>query len=178
MKRILSLGLCIAMAMTLLHTQASAVAPARYQALGATIGYINDGTALRFNPAGISHVEGGSFIVSFSPIFGGIHAPIIGKDNVLRENVADRQLDSEPIFGPGFMLSTAYRVADWMTLGLSIYPVIAGGADYRYIQDPEEDGATPIQDKTSKLHAEVAPGIAFNVPKSALGGQYLSLGVA
>ena len=178
MKRSLSLGLSVALTLTLLSTEASAVAPARYQALGATIGYINDGTALRFNPAGISHVDGGSVIVSFSPIFGGINAPIVGKDNVLRENVEDRQLDSEPIFGPGFMLSGAYRVTDWMTLGLAIYPVIAGGADYRYIQDPEEDGATPIQDKTSKLHAEVAPGLSFNVPKSTMGDQSLSFGVA
>jgi len=178
MKRIFSIVLTAAMAMTLLSTQASAVAPARYQALGATIGYVDDGTALRFNPAGLSYVENGSFSVSFSPIFGGIHAPIIGKDNVLRENVADRQLDSEPIFGPGFMLSTAYRVADWMTLGLAIYPVIAGGADYRYMQDPDSPDDPAIQDKTYKLHAEVAPGLSFNVPRSAIGGQHLSLGVA
>lgn len=162
---------------SLLTAQASAVAPARYQAMGATIAYINDATALRFNPAGLGHLEAASFSVGFSPIFGGLHAPIISNVNTPRDEIADRQLDSEPIFGPGFMLSGGARVTDWLTLGLSIYPVIAGGADYRYVEDPEGEGAE-IQDYTKKLHAEIAPGIAFNVPSELIGGQHLSLGVA
>ena len=56
--------------------------------------------------------------------------------------------------------------------------VSAGGADYRYVEDPDSKTDPKIMDFTKKLHAEVAPSITFTIPKSLIGGQYLSIGVA
>ena len=65
-----------------LTTVATAVPPARYQAVGgAAISFTDDAFAGRFNPAGLGRIGKASFVLSLSPIFGSLHAPIISKAN-------------------------------------------------------------------------------------------------
>src|SRR5262245_24221770 len=82
---------------------------ARHQAMGGTaIASVDDPSAGFHNPAGLQGVRGLGLIGDFSLILGKIEASPTPTDN----------LESETVVAPFFLLGAAYRLKEWLTLGL------------------------------------------------------------
>ncbi|RYZ08211.1 MAG: hypothetical protein EOO73_09110 [Myxococcales bacterium] len=124
---------------------------ARHQAMGGTaIGYVDDASAAFHNPAGLQGVRGLAFTGDFSLILGKVRGSPTPSDN----------LESQTVVAPFFLLGGAYRVHEWLTLGVAAFPVASGGAEYKY-----PVGATNWIDKTEILFLEASPLLSLNVPK-------------
>lgn len=127
---------------------------ARHQAMGGTaIASVDDASAGFHNPAGLQGVRGLGLIGDFSLILGKIEASPTPSDN----------LESETVVAPFFLLGAAYRLRDWLTLGLAGFPVASGGAEYRY----PVGRVNPVTwvDSTNIVFFEVTPMLSLNVPR-------------
>lgn len=124
---------------------------ARHQAMGGTaIGYVDDASAAFHNPAGLQGVRGLAFTGDFSLILGKVRGSPTASNN----------LESQTVVAPFFLLGGAYRVHEWLTLGVAAFPVASGGAQYKY-----PVGATDWIDKTEILFLEASALLSLNVPK-------------
>jgi long-chain fatty acid transport protein len=124
---------------------------ARHQAMGGTaIGYVDDASAAFHNPAGLQGVKGLAFTGDLSLILGKVRGSPEPGNNV----------KSKTVVAPFFLLGGAYRVHEWLTLGLAAFPVASGGAEYEY-----PVGASNWIDKTEILFLEASPLLSLNVPK-------------
>lgn len=125
---------------------------ARHQGMGGTaIASVNDASAGFHNPAGLQGVRGLGFIGDFSLILGKVKAT---------PDTRSSNLESHTVTAPFFLLGGAYRVHDWLTLGLAGFPVASGGAEYHY-----NLGTVPNIDKTEIVFFETTPMLSLNVPK-------------
>jgi long-subunit fatty acid transport protein len=127
---------------------------ARHQAMGGTaIASVDDASAGFHNPAGLQGVRGLGLIGDFSLILGKIEASPTPSEN----------LESETVVAPFFLLGAAYRLRDWLTLGLAGFPVASGGAEYRY----PVGRVNPVTwvDSTNIVFFEVTPMLSLNVPR-------------
>jgi long-chain fatty acid transport protein len=124
---------------------------ARHQAMGGTaIGYVDDASAAFHNPAGLQGVRGLAFTGDFSMILGKVRGSPTPTDN----------LESQTVVAPFFLAGGAYRVHEWVTLGMAVFPVASGGAEYKY-----PVGGVSWIDKTEILFLEASPLLSLNVPK-------------
>jgi long-subunit fatty acid transport protein len=136
---------------------------ARHQAMGGTaIGYVDDPSAIFHNPAGLAGLKGLALLGDLSLIRGRVRSsPEVGVTSV----------ESEPVLAPFFMLAAGYRAHEWLSLGLGLFPVASGGAEYEY-----DFLGSPFVDRTRILFLEVTPAASLNVPKDAWIPGELSVG--
>jgi long-subunit fatty acid transport protein len=126
---------------------------------GAAVGYVNDPSAMFHNPAGLAHTRKGAVLGNFSLLLGKLRgAPERGDENVT----------SNLTVAPFPLLAGAYRITDWLTAGLGIYPVASSGATYEYTNAASKQ----ITDQTKLLFLEISPGVALNLP----GNVHVGLG--
>jgi long-chain fatty acid transport protein len=127
---------------------------ARHQAMGGTaIASVDDASAGFHNPAGLQGVRGLGFIGDFSMILGKVRAT---PDADFSGN-----LESNTVVAPFFLLGGAYRVHEWLSVGLAGFPVASGGAEYKY-----KAGTSDWIDKTEIVFFEVTPMLSLNVPNN------------
>jgi long-subunit fatty acid transport protein len=135
---------------------------ARHQAMGGTaIGYVDDPSAAFHNPAGLQGVKGLALLGDFSMILGKVR----GSPDL------DLNLESKTVVAPFFLLGGAYRVHEWVTLGIAAFPVASGGAEYEY-----PIGTQQWLDRTEIVFFEASPVASLNVPKNAWLPGKLSFG--
>lgn len=132
---------------------------ARHQALGGTaIASVNDPSAGFHNPAGLQGVQRFDFIGDFSLILGKVRAtPDVNAGN----------LESNTVVAPFFLAGGAFRVSEYLTLGVAGFPVASGGAEYHYRLSGKD-----IVDKTEIVFFEVTPMLSFNIPSAHLSFGY------
>lgn len=124
---------------------------ARHQAMGGTaIGYVDDPSAGFHNPAGLSGVHRYALLGDFSLLLGKVTA-------TPERGVVDAE--SETVVAPFFLLAGGARVNDWLTLGLGLFPVASGGAEYRY-----ELAGNPFVDSTNIVFVELTPFASVELP--------------
>lgn len=132
---------------------------ARHQAMGGTaIASVDDASAGFHNPAGLQGVKGFNFIGDFSLILGKVRAT---------PDESSGNLESNTVKAPFFLLGGAYRVNQYLTLGLAGFPVASGGAEYDY----QLNGEATI-DKTEIVFFEVTPMLSVNIPSARLSFGY------
>jgi long-chain fatty acid transport protein len=127
---------------------------ARHQAMGGTaIGYVNDPSAGFHNPAGLQGVKGLALLGDFSLILGRVQGSPFSSQSA-------HNIESNLVVAPFFLLGGAYRVHEWLTLGLAGFPVASGGAEYEY-----DIGTLHAHDSTEIVFFEATPFASLNVPK-------------
>jgi long-chain fatty acid transport protein len=127
---------------------------ARHQAMGgAAIGYVNDPSAGFHNPAGLQGVKGLAFLGDFSLILGKVQGSPFAAPTA-------HNVESKLVVAPFFLLGGAYRLHEWLTLGLAAFPVASGGAEYEY-----DIGTLHAKDSTEIVFFEATPLLSLNVPK-------------
>jgi long-subunit fatty acid transport protein len=136
---------------------------ARHQAMGGTaIGYVDDASATFHNPAGLGGVRGVNVLGDLSLILGRVRA---SPERTVKST------ESEPTLAPFFLLGGAVRLNEYVSLGLGVFPVASGGAEYEY-----ELAGNPIRDATSIVFAEATPALAVSLPRDRFVPGTLSLG--
>jgi long-chain fatty acid transport protein len=142
---------------------------AKHMGMGGTaIGYVDDSSAVFHNPAGLQGVDGLAFVGDFSLLLGHLRA---SPDTVSNDDA--RSIESELTVAPFFMLGAAYRLHQWVTVGLALYPVASGGARYLY----DSVSGSPVEDETEIVFVELSPAVSVNVPQDLLLPGELSLGI-
>ncbi len=137
---------------------------ARHQAMGGTaISYVDDPSAGFHNPAGLRGVQGLALLGDLSLI--------LGKIQGTPDQAAGNQ-ESNLVIAPFFLLGAAYRVHEWVSVGVAVFPVASGGANYEY-----ELAGNRFVDSTSIVFFEATPLVSLNVPKDRLLPGELSFGV-
>ena len=127
---------------------------ARHQAMGGTaIGYVNDPSAGFHNPAGLQGVKGIALLGDFSLILGKVQGSPFATPTA-------HNIESNTVVAPFFLLGGAYRIHEWLTLGLAAFPVASGGAEYEY-----DIGTLHAHDSTEIVFFEATPLLSLNVPK-------------
>ncbi len=125
---------------------------ARHQAMGGTaISYVEDPSAAFHNPAGLRGVRGLGLLGDVSLI--------LGKVQGTPEQAAGN-LESNLAIAPFFLLGAAYRAHEWLTVGVAVFPVASGGAEYEY-----ELAGNPFTDSTEIVFFEATPLVSLNVPE-------------
>ena len=138
---------------------------ARHQAMGGTaIGGVNAPSAAFHNPAGLQGVKGLAFMGDFSLILGKVKSSPDAAETA-------RSIESETVFAPFFLLGAAYRVHEWVSLGLAGFPVASGGAEYEYPLGPFQ-----WIDSTNIVFFEATPLVSLNVPEDRIVPGKLALG--
>jgi long-subunit fatty acid transport protein len=164
-------GPCVALVLALWATRAAGAGfdtpilyTARHQAMGGTaIGYVDDASAGFHNPAGISAIHRFNVLADVSLLVGKVQA-------TPERGVTSHE--SETTLAPFFLLAGGARVSEWLTLGLGLFPVASGGAEYKY-----QLAGNPFVDSTSIVFAELTPFASAELPRMrALPGR-LSIGV-
>lgn len=127
---------------------------ARHMGMGGTaIGGVDDPSAIFHNPAGMAGVDGLGLLADISFLTGTL------RSTGGYANTARATNESEPIVAPLFMLAGAYRLADDLHVGLAVYPVASGAAEYR-----TEFVGLPVIDKTRLVFFEVSPAASYVLP--------------
>ncbi|PIE16033.1 MAG: hypothetical protein CSA66_07815 [Proteobacteria bacterium] len=117
---------------------------------GAAIGFVDDPSAIVFNPAGLAQTDGFTLMANASLLLGSITSSPTA-------TVVDETSAGITAFVP--LLGFSYRFSDMVTAGLAVYPVASSGATYRYTQgDGEVDNSTDV------LFIEISPSVAINLP--------------
>lgn len=130
---------------------------ARHQAMGgAAIGYVDDPSAAFHNPAGLQGVQGLAFMGDFSLILGKVKSSPDDVDTT-------RSIESGTVVAPFFLLGAAYRVHEWLSVGLAGFPVASGGAEYEYPFGPFN-----WIDSTEIVFLEATPLLSLNIPEGRL----------
>jgi long-subunit fatty acid transport protein len=140
---------------------------ARHMGMGGTaIGYVDDPSAGFHNPAGLQHVTGFSLIGNFSLLLGHVEgSPDPSPDA--------RSITSQLTVAPFPLLGAAYRVHEWITVGLAVFPVASGAGAYEY----DNVAGNPTEDELRLVFIEGTPLVSVNVPKDLWLPGLLSLGV-
>ncbi len=138
---------------------------ARHQGMGGTaIGYVSDPSAAFHNPAGLQHVHGLALLGDLSLLLGRVTGSPQNAE-------VTRSIDSNLVVAPFFFVGAAARVHEWLSLGVALFPVASGGAEYEYAI------ANPAIDRTRVLFVEATPLLSLNVPKDRWLPGKLALGV-
>ncbi len=138
---------------------------ARHQAMGGTaIASVNDPSAAFHNPAGLQGVNGLAFMGDFSLILGKVKSSPDDVDTT-------RSIESGTVVAPFFLLGAAYRVHEWVSIGVAGFPVASGGAEYEYPFGPFN-----WIDSTAIVFLEATPLVSLNIPKDKLIPGRLALG--
>jgi long-chain fatty acid transport protein len=136
---------------------------ARHQAMGGTaIAAVNDPSAGFHNPAGLQGVQGLAALGDFSLVLGKVKAT---------PSTSSGNIESNTVVAPFFLLGGAYRVHEWLSVGLAVFPVASGGAEYEY-----DIGSTPSIDSTEIVFFEATPMLSLNVPRDRWLPGTLALG--
>ncbi len=125
---------------------------------GTGVAYVDNGASLFINPAGLGFVGQGNIIVNASLLVGDLKATPYQLNPAPAGNIR-----SEQTIAPFGLLGGAYRVHDYVVLGLAAYPVAAASGEYKYTV-----GTTDVVDETTLLFIEVSPGIAVNIDQIGL----------
>ncbi|MEM9729082.1 MAG: outer membrane protein transport protein [Myxococcota bacterium] len=132
---------------------------ARYGGQGGTgIAFVDGGTSLYLNPAGLGRVSVANVDVSATILAGQAQ----GTPTFLSPDVNVKS-ERKPLVFP--FVSGAYRLTDFMTIGVAAYIVGGAGGDYVYAPNPN---AEEIEDRTELVFQESTLGIAFNIDKIGL----------
>lgn len=118
---------------------------------GAAVSYVNDPSALFHNPAGLARVKKLSLMADFTFLLAGIKSA---------PDATTGALDSDTIKAPFFLIGGAYRVTDFLVLGLGVYPVASASASYSY--------GTTTENSTTLVFLETALGAAVNIDAANL----------
>lgn len=126
---------------------------------GTAIAYVEGGTSLYLNPAGLGRIGKGNVDLAATVLDGTNR----GTPTFLSPDV---NLESEriPIFFP--FVSGGARLFDFMSIGVAAY--IVGGAGGEYVYKINEAAEAPIADKTQLVFQESTIGVAFNIDKIGL----------
>lgn len=132
---------------------------ARHMGMGGTaVAFVNDPSALFHNPAGLAGIKKLSLLADFSLLVAGIQSS---------PQTYARSIDSEPVIAPFFLLGAGYRVTDFLTIGLAVYPVASASAEYKYTSSPSL-GSKSIVDSLQLLFIETTVGAAVNIDAARL----------
>ena len=124
---------------------------ARHMGMGGTaVSSVRDPSALFHNPAGLAHTKRISLLGDFSLLLGKVQ----GSPNPNAPGI-----ESETTVAPFFLLGASFRLNDWMTAGIAVFPSASAGGSYTY----DVFGAA-IDDETKIVFFEVSPGVAFELP--------------
>ncbi len=134
---------------------------------GAAISYVDDPSAAFHNPAGLSGVHGLAFLGDISVLL----AHITGSPAA---SASASGIQSDLIVAPFFLAAAAYRVQPWLSLGMGVFPVASGGADYEY---PVPGSDVYQYDSTSIVFYELTPLLSLNLPKDSILPGELSVGI-
>jgi long-subunit fatty acid transport protein len=136
---------------------------ARHQGMGGTaISYVDDPSAAFHNPAGLQGVRGLALMGDLSLILGKVQAT--PEPSVVSE-------DSNTVVAPFFLVGAAYRVHEWVTLGVAVFPVASGGAEFEY-----EIAGNEFIDSTNIVFAEATPVVSLSIPEDSLLPGQLAIG--
>jgi len=137
---------------------------ARHMGMGGTaIGYVEDGSALFHNPAGLGHIGRFSGIADFSLLLARIRASPVDLDTA-------KDIRSKRTVAPLFLLGGGLRLHERVVVGLGVYPIASAGAKYRYYR---LDGSAIVENSTRVVFLETSPGVAVNLPGNVrLGAGY------
>ena len=126
---------------------------------GTAISYVEGGTSLYLNPAGLGRIGKGNIDLAATVLDGkGQGTPTFLSPDI--------NLESEriPVFFP--FVSGAARLTDFLSIGVAAY--IVGGAGGEYVYKINENDEAAIADKTELLFQESTIGIAFNIDRIGL----------
>lgn len=133
---------------------------AKYGGQGGTgIAFVDGGTSLFINPAGLGRVGKGNIDVAATILDGQAR----GTPTFLAPDI-NLWSERNPILFP--FLAGAIRGTDFLTIGVAAY--IVGGAGGKYVYKVSPDDEAPIADETKVIFQESTIGIAFNVDKIGL----------
>lgn len=140
---------------------------ARHIGMGGTaIGGVDDPSAVFHNPAGLSGVRGVGILADLSLLTGTLTTTGGFANSTVGDGLGDAN-ESERIVAPLFMVAGGYQVIDDLRIGLAVYPVASGAAEYR----TQFVGMDAI-DKTRLVFFEASPALSYTLP----GGLSLGLG--
>lgn len=126
---------------------------ARHQAMGgAAIAYVSDPSAIFHNPAGLRHVGSIDLSVGVGLLLGDITA---APDRPGIDITSGTTVAPVPLLGAGF------RLTDFLTAGLAVYPVASAGAKYEY----ENLGGIQTTDETTLIFLEISPALSLDITK-------------
>ena len=133
---------------------------ARYGGQGGTgISFVDGGTSLFINPAGIGRIGKGNIDVAATILDGRGQ----GTPTFLAPDVNIRT-ERNPILFP--FVSGAVRATRFFSIGVAAYVVGGAGGKYVYKVSPADEAA--IDDETKVLFQESTLGIAFNIDEIGL----------
>lgn len=133
---------------------------ARYGGQGGTgIAFVDGGTSLYLNPAGLGRVEVANVDLAATILAGQAQ----GTPTFLSPDI-NLETERKPLFFP--YVSGAVRATDFLTIGVAAYIVGGSGGEYVYKLTPADE--EPIEDKTELVFQESTLGIAFNIDKIGL----------
>lgn len=125
---------------------------ARHMGMGGTaIGYVDDPSAIYHNPAGIAAQQAGALHLDFSPIMGTIKGTPSKDSGNIETNFS---------FSPAFLGGFAWRLHQYASAGVAVYPAASSGGGYSYTS---KDGKTTTEDNAKLVFLEVAPTLASEI---------------
>jgi long-chain fatty acid transport protein len=140
---------------------------ARHQGMGGTaISYVDDGSAFFHNPAGIGAYDTANVLLGVGLLMGGIQAS---------PSDSARSIDSETTIAPLPLLGGGARLFNTnpggennfaLVIGAGVFPVASAGGAYTY---PASGGMGEVNDSTTLVFLEVAPGIGLALEDTPVG---------
>lgn len=135
---------------------------ARHMGMGGTaVSYVNDGSSLFHNPAGLGRMGTANVIADFSPIIATLQASPTSAPEAT-------SIETGTGVGPFFLVGGGVRLHEMITVGLGVYPVASAGGGYEYGNQ---------RDETTLFFLEISPGVAWNAPEEWDIG-HLSIGAS
>lgn len=118
---------------------------------GVAISYVDDPSAIYHNPAGIAAQKAGALHLNFSPIMGTLKgAPSTDSGNI----------DTNFSFSPAFLGGFAWRLHQYFSAGIAVYPAASSGGGYSYSKTNSKGETTSTEDSARLVFLEAAPTIA------------------
>ncbi len=135
---------------------------ARQMGMGGTaIASVADPSAAFHNPAGFGNIRGLSLLGNVSLLTGKItSSPGGGLGDLPDKSNNYPSRTSEQIVGPGFLVAAGYRLSEYLSLGVAVFPVASASAEYR---GTSLTGNASI-DKTKLVFLEATPVLALSLP--------------
>ncbi len=135
---------------------------ARQMGMGGTaIGSVADPSAAFHNPAGFGNIRGLSVLGNLSLLTGKItSSPGVGLGDLPEKGDNYPSRTSQQIVGPGFLVGAGYRLSEYLSLGMAVFPVASASGEYR---GKSLTGNASI-DKTKLVFLEATPVLALTLP--------------